>query len=74
MRTRVIYNSALQKDKETYINIKQWHTLYLKIFVSTKQEEGLTKKKDDICISKLNCIIIKVKDSRPNVSTGIAEE
>lgn len=32
------------------------------------------KTKDDICISKLKCMVIKVEDSGSNVSTGTAEE
>lgn len=39
-----------------------------------KVRAGFNKTKDDICISKLKCMEIKVEDSRPNVSTGIAEE
>lgn len=39
-----------------------------------KARAGFNKTKDDICLSKLKCVVIKVKDSGPDVSTGIAEE
>lgn len=39
-----------------------------------KARGGFHETKDDIFTSKLKCMIIKVKDSRPNVNPDRAEE